>query len=154
DRPELFTPSSDGAILVRRQPQILISTGSSEPREMSIPLDIPNAESPLLHYAGSYNTITYFYTKRKSAFLEKDYLIVSLISLQMPDYRSITDTDSEMFFHRQPYLLQKSGLFSVSWLVKPLYEGDEMQVNLKDVSLEDALLIYKDEKMFVLRKGR
>ncbi|GMR41314.1 hypothetical protein PMAYCL1PPCAC_11509, partial [Pristionchus mayeri] len=152
NRPDLFFKGPEGIIYTEGEQHVLLF---SQSREMTVSLPVTNAASPLLHYAGCLFG-SYFYTKKKGLFRDLNYLLVR-VDLQLLTYRVLRETDSSsvIFFHRQPYYLVRYGILSNTWLVKHFENIDEPeQVNLSGISLDDSLLIYKDDKMVVLRKGR
>ncbi|GMR30594.1 hypothetical protein PMAYCL1PPCAC_00789, partial [Pristionchus mayeri] len=152
NRPDLFFKSPEGIIFTERQPHVLLA---SPPKELTISLRIPNSASPILHYAGCLFG-SYFYTRKRGLFRDLNYLLV-WVDLQMLTFRVLRETDSSsaLFFHRQPYYLERSGILSSAWLVMHFENIDEpMHVNLSGLSLDDSWMIYKDYKMFILRKGK
>ncbi|GMS88939.1 hypothetical protein PENTCL1PPCAC_11114, partial [Pristionchus entomophagus] len=123
----------------------------------SISVEIPNATSTKLDYAGELFGM-YFYTKKKGIFLEQNYMLV-FVDIPTFSFRVIreTETPNVKFCHRQPHYLMKTGMFASSWIIRSFYAEEienPVTLNLTGVSFDDSLLIFKDEKLFILRKGR
>ncbi|GMS88378.1 hypothetical protein PENTCL1PPCAC_10553 [Pristionchus entomophagus] len=161
DRPEMYHVVNNaenggklnGVIFTRTIPRVMISSPSRSgiPREISITVkDLPNK----LHYAGSDLHGVYFYTKQARVLFEQNFRLFN-IHYQGSNlwYDRETESTSVTFFHRQPYYLLRSGMITSSWMIKHFDEQREpIAVNLSGIFLDNALLIYKNQKLFILFK--
>ncbi|GMS97201.1 hypothetical protein PENTCL1PPCAC_19376, partial [Pristionchus entomophagus] len=158
-RPELFMRNDFGVTYTQMQPRVLLSSDSSfqNSREITINVDgVTGAASSELHYAGNgkIEDAMYYYTKKAGLIFEPGYLLIKM-ELLVPMYR-IGDTPSAnvTFFHRQPYYLLRTGMFTTSWKITHFdHVQNSKSVDLKGICLNDALFIYKEEKMFIFRQG-
>lgn len=96
----------------------------------------------------------YFY-HRKDTLVFEEYELFTL-DVQSQCFRMVQEIESGtvMFFHRHPYYLHKTGVFSSTWNIKHFDPSEQpIPVNLNGVSMDNSLLLFKNDKMFIFRNG-
>ncbi|GMR41328.1 hypothetical protein PMAYCL1PPCAC_11523 [Pristionchus mayeri] len=161
-RPELFIVNVSG-IYTTAEPRTMLSSFNtplqrvaSAPTEIAIRVNAPEAWN-CAHYAGNGAVMNpmYFYAKKSGLFFNQNYLLISgdLTGFDMIVIRE-TESPNVNMFHRQPYYLLKSGVFTTTWSIKHFAHNEPpMSVDLSGMALEEALLMRKDDKLFILCQG-